>query len=48
MNEDFRDRVDLGTWGTFRTGWWVIHILSILIVGYIGYRIGSPDRYKYF
>lgn len=36
---DLRDRLDLGTWGTFRTGWWVLHIVGILIVGYIGFWI---------
>lgn len=30
---------DLGTWGTFRTGWWVLHIVSIVLIGYIGFWI---------
>jgi hypothetical protein len=34
---ELRDRIDLGTWGVFRTGWWVLHVVSIVVVGYIGY-----------
>lgn len=34
---DVRDRMDLGTWGTFRAGWWVLHIISIALVGLVGY-----------
>lgn len=36
---DLRDRINLGTWGVFRTGWWIIHIVGIVVVGYIGYWI---------
>jgi len=39
MAEDVRDRIDLGTWGFLRTGWWILHIIGILVVGYIGYWI---------
>ena len=41
MGEDVRDRMDLGTWGTFRAGWWVLHAIGILVVGYIGYWMGT-------
>jgi hypothetical protein len=34
---DIRERIDLGTWGMFRVGWWVIHVVGIFVVGYIGY-----------
>lgn len=34
---ELRDRIDLGTWGAFRTGWWVLHVVGIVVVGYIGY-----------
>lgn len=37
---DLRDRMELGTWGTFRTGWWILHIITIVIVGFVGYRLG--------
>lgn len=38
---DLRDRSDLGTWGAFRTGWWVMHIVGIVVVGYIGYWLAK-------
>lgn len=34
-----RNEVDLGTWATFQPGWWVLHIISIIVVGYLGYFI---------
>lgn len=34
---DIRERIDLGTWGMFRIGWWVVHVIGIVVVGYIGY-----------
>ena len=37
--EEIRKNVDLGIWGAFRTGWWVLHIVGIVVVGYIGYWI---------
>lgn len=39
MGGDLRERIDLGTWGMFRTGWWILHIVSVIVVGYIGYWI---------
>jgi len=39
MPEDIRDSMDLGTWGFLRTGWWILHIVGITAVGYIGYWI---------
>jgi hypothetical protein len=36
---DIRERIDLGTWGMFRTGWWVLHVVGVVVVGYIGYWI---------
>ena len=38
---DIRERIDLGTWGMFRTGWWVLHVVGIVVVGYIGYWIAT-------
>ena len=37
--DESRDRMELGTWGAFRTGWWVLHVVGIVVVGYIGYWI---------
>ena len=37
--EESRERMDLGTWGAFRTGWWILHVVGIVVVGYIGYWI---------
>ena len=39
MDEKLRNPIELGTWATFRTGWWVLHVVGIVIVGYIGYWI---------
>jgi hypothetical protein len=39
MADNVRESMDLGTWGFLRTGWWILHIVGILIVGYIGYWI---------
>lgn len=38
---DIRDRMDLGTWGFLRAGWWVLHVVAILAVGYVGYWIAQ-------
>lgn len=38
---ELRDRIDLGTWGAFRTGWWVLHVVGIVVVGYIGYWLAT-------
>lgn len=37
---DVRNNIVLGTWGAFRTGWWVLHVIGILVVGFIGYWLG--------
>lgn len=37
---DLRDRIELGTWGFLRTGWWVLHVVAILVVAYLGYWFG--------
>ncbi|MDA8226638.1 MAG: hypothetical protein M0T74_02845 [Desulfitobacterium hafniense] len=37
---DVSDKIELGTWGAFRTGWWILHVVSIIVVGYIGYWLG--------
>lgn len=29
----------LGTWAFLKTGWWVLHVVSIIAVGYLGYYI---------
>lgn len=37
---DMRDNMELGTWGTFRAGWWILHAVSTLVIGWAGYRLG--------
>lgn len=37
--DESKKELDLGTWGTFRTGWWVLHVISVIVVGYIGFWI---------
>jgi hypothetical protein len=44
LMSDVRDRVDLGTWGAFRTGWWVLHAAGIIAIGYLGYWVGTMNR----
>jgi hypothetical protein len=36
-----RDGYDIGTWHFLKTGWWILHIVAIGIVFYIGYAIGA-------
>jgi hypothetical protein len=36
---DVRDRMDLGTWGFLRSGWWVLHVVGIIVVAYLGYYV---------
>lgn len=37
---DIRDQMELGTWGTFRIGWWILHAISLIVIGGAGYRMG--------
>ena len=41
---DMRGNLDLGTWGAFKTGWWAVHIVGIIVVGYIGFWIGKTQQ----
>lgn len=27
----------LGTWAFLKSGWWVVHVISIILFGYLGY-----------
>ncbi len=38
---ELHERIELGTWGFLRTGWWVLHVVGILIVGYLGFWIAN-------
>ncbi|MDA8442808.1 MAG: hypothetical protein M0Z55_10595 [Peptococcaceae bacterium] len=38
-DEDIRDRIDMGTFGFLRSGWWVLHVVAIVAVAYLGYYI---------
>ncbi len=35
-----QDGYDIGTWHFLKTGWWVLHVVSIGVVFYIGYAVG--------
>ena len=37
---EVRDRIDLGIWGFLRSGWWILHVVAIIVVAYIGYWVG--------
>ncbi len=39
-----RSEVDLGTWAAFQPGWWALHVISIIVVGYLGYYILAGMR----
>jgi hypothetical protein len=41
MPENIRENIELGTWAFLGTGWWVLHVVGILAVGYIGYWIAG-------
>lgn len=41
LMSELQERVELGTWGFLKTGWWVLHVVGILIVGYLGYWIAK-------
>jgi len=34
------DGYDIGTWHFLKAGWWVLHVISIAVVFYIGYMLG--------
>jgi hypothetical protein len=36
-----RDGYDLGTWAFLRTGWWILHIIAIVGLFYLGYLYGA-------
>lgn len=39
MEDDVREKLELGTWGFLRSGWWVLHIVAIIVVAYLGYYV---------
>jgi len=42
-NHDLRtqDGYELGTFHFLKTGWWVLHLIAIAIVFYLGYAYGA-------
>lgn len=45
MNEDtnvrHKDDYDLGTFNFLQTGWWILHVIAIAGVFYLGYLFGD-------
>lgn len=43
MEDNVRDEqhYELGTWGFLRLGWWVLHVVGIVAVFYLGYLYGA-------
>ena len=39
MEDEVRDRLELGTWGFLRSGWWILHVVAIIVVAYLGYYV---------
>ncbi len=39
MADDVREKLELGTWGFLRSGWWILHIVAIIVVAYLGYYV---------
>ncbi len=35
-----QDGYDIGTWHFLKTGWWVLHVVAIGAVFYVGYAVG--------
>jgi hypothetical protein len=35
------NRYELGTWGFLQLGWWVLHIVAVVAVFYLGYLYGA-------
>ncbi len=40
LSEQISNRYDLKTWGFLQTGWWILHIVAIVLVFYLGYLFG--------
>lgn len=36
-----KDDYDLGTFSFLKVGWWVLHLIAIAIVFYLGYAYGA-------
>lgn len=30
---------ELGSWAFLKAGWWIVHIVSITAIGYLGYYL---------
>lgn len=43
MEDNIRDEqnYDLGTWGFLKLGWWVLHVVALVAVFYLGYLYGD-------
>lgn len=35
------DGYDIGTWHFLKTGWWVLHVVGIAAVFYVGWLFGG-------
>ncbi|MGE5390738.1 MAG: hypothetical protein ACM3PE_06695 [Deltaproteobacteria bacterium] len=36
-----REGYELGTWAFLRTGWWILHLVAVALVFYLGYLYGA-------
>jgi hypothetical protein len=36
-----KDGYELGTWGFLKTGWWILHVVALAVVFYLGYLYGA-------
>ncbi|HEX3010718.1 MAG TPA: hypothetical protein VHQ70_01610 [Syntrophomonadaceae bacterium] len=36
-----KDGYDIGTWHFLKTGWWILHIIAIAGIFYLGYIYGA-------
>lgn len=32
-----KEGYELGTWSFLKTGWWILHIIAVALVFYLGY-----------
>jgi len=36
-----KEGYELGTWAFLRTGWWILHLVAIALIFYLGYLYGA-------
>lgn len=44
MRHDIEEKhpVNLGSWSFLQPGWWILHLVSVVFLFYLGYLLGRP------